>query len=341
MAVLHRTILVGAVFAALVSTAGCTQPQRESSPSPAAQIISNVAYAPAQPDGSVGHLLDVYLPAAGDEPLPLIIWSGGTGWMTDNGNATASEVARMFNPHGYAVAGVNIRSSNQATFPAQLSDMKAAIRFLRANAKRFHLDVERFGVAGDSSGGWTAVMAAVTGDEPDLEGDVGVHGPSSRVQAAAAFYAPTDFLQIDEHLPGCLPSDNSTAWGPCAASPLSALSLLLGRPIRSCPDVVAAANPIGYVDADDPPLLLLHGQQDAGVPWQQSLVLFQAVQNVSGRAELVVLPHGEHGQAREYLTDPTVNAGAQLQSTAEGQQQPRDVRLTPDFFIGFFDNYLR
>jgi acetyl esterase/lipase len=184
-------------------------------------------------------------------------------------------------------------------------------------------------------------MAAVTGDEPDLEGDVGVHGPSSRVQAAAAFYAPTDFLQIDEHVPGCLPSDNPPVWRPCASSPQSAVSLLLGCPIRSCPDVVAAANPIGYVDTDDPPLLLLHGQQDAGVPWQQSLVLFQAVQKASGRAQLVLLPHGEHGQANEFLTDPTINAGAQLQSTTEGQQQPRDVQLTPDFFIGFFDRYLR
>jgi acetyl esterase/lipase len=341
MAALGRIILVGAVLAALVSTVGCTQPRTQASPSPAAQVISDVAYAPAQPEGGIGHLLDLYLPAGRDKPVPLIIWSGGTGWMTDYGNSTTSGVARMFNPHGYAVAGVNIRSSSQATFPAQLSDMKAAIRFLRANAKRFHLDAERFGVAGDSSGGWAAVMAAVTGDEPDLEGDVGVHGPSSRVQAAAAFYTPTDFLQIDEHLPGCLPSDNPTSWGPCASSPRSALSLLLGCPIQSCPDAVAAANPIGYVGTDDPPLLLLHGQRDTAVPWQQSLVLFQAVQQASGRAQLVLLPHGEHGQANEFLTDPSVNAGAQLLSTAEGRQQPRDVHLTPDFFIGFFDRYLR
>jgi dipeptidyl aminopeptidase/acylaminoacyl peptidase len=91
---------------------------------------------------------------------------------------------------------------------------------------------------------------------------------------------------------------------------------------------------------EDPPLLLLHGEKDTVVPWQQSLLLFDAVRRASGRADLVVLPNGEHGQAAEFLTEPTVNAGARVQSTTEGEQ-PRGVTLTPDYFIAFFDRYLR
>jgi acetyl esterase/lipase len=339
MSVLHRIIVGTAVLAALLTTAGCTPAQPAGTPSAVGQVIPNVAYAPAQPAGGVGHLLDVYLPAGIDGPVPLIIWSGGTAWMSDYANSTTSGVARIFNPHGYAVAGVNIRSSSQATFPAQLSDIKAAIRFLRANAGRFHLDPQRFGIAGDSSGGWEAVMAAVTGNESGLEGDVGVRGPSSGVQAAAAFYAPSDFLQIDQYLPGCRPFDPPTLVGICEGSTGSPVALLLGCLPQSCPDAVAAANPITYVDREDPPLLLLHGQQDVAIPWQQSLLLLQAVQRASGQADLVLLPRGEHGQAYEFLVDPAVNAGAQVQSTAEGQQ-PHDVHLTPDYLVAFFDRYL-
>ncbi len=340
MPVVRRIMVSTVVAGALLSAVGCVGPRSVEWKSPAAQVISDVAYAPAEPTGSLGHLMDVYLPANTSRPLPLIIWSGGTGWLTDDSKSTARGVARMFNPRGYAVAGVNIRSSSQATFPAQLSDIKAAIRYLRANARRFHLDPQRFGIAGDSAAGWDAAMAAVTGGIPGLEGDVGVHGPSSRVQAAAAFYPPTDFLQIDSYIPGCRPADPHLIASHCMADPGSPTSLLLGCPIQSCPEVVAAANPINYVDKNDPPLLLLHGQEDSVVPWQQSVLLFDAVQRASGRADLIVLPHGQHGQSEQFLTDPAVNAGAQLQSTTGGKQ-PRDVQLTQDYFIAFFDRYLR
>jgi acetyl esterase/lipase len=342
MAVLRRIIGGTAVLAALLAASGCTQERPADTTSPSARVISDIPYAPADPVGSVGHLLDVYLPAGIDGPVPVIIWSGGTGWMSDYANSTAIGVARMFNPHGYAVAGVNVRSSAQATFPAQVSDIKAAIRFLRANAARFHLDTQRFGIAGDSSGGWEAVMAAVTGNEPEFERDLGMHGPSSRVQAAAAFYAPTDFLRVDQYLPGCRPSDPPSFVSACAGSTGSAFALLLGCRLQSCPDAVAAANPITYVDSDDAPLLLLHGQQDALVPWQQSLLLFQAVQRAAGRADLVLLPRGGHNQAFEFLADPALNADARVRSTAAGQEQPpRGVHLTSDYLVAFFDRYLR
>ncbi|MFF1632282.1 alpha/beta hydrolase fold domain-containing protein [Leifsonia sp. NPDC058248] len=339
----QRSFIVAATvaFATLVALTGCA-PAQSSPEATGPQVVDNVAYAPADPKGSEGHLLDIYLPTPRERPFPLIIWSGGTAWLSDQGRATASTLAGMFNPHGYAVAGVSIRSSDQAQFPAQLSDIKGAIRFLRANAARYHLDPKRFGIAGDSSGGWAAAMAAVTGDVATLEGDVGVSGASSKVQAAAAFYPPTDFLQLDPYLPGnCDSSGANPDASFCAADRDSAVSLLLGCPIESCPGRVAAANPIRFVDRDDPPLLLLHGLQDVDIPWQQSKLLFDAVHSVSGRADFVTVPRGQHGQAYWFLTEPTVRSGAQVQSTADGTLDgPHDVDLNPDYLIAFFDRYL-
>lgn len=304
---------------------------------PAARILDSIAYAPAQPPGTAGHLLDIYLPTDISRPVPLIIWSGGNAWLDDTGANTAGQLAQIFTPHGYAVAGVDIRSSSEITFPGQVSDIKAAIRFLRAKANRYHLDPGRFGIAGDSSGAWAAVMAAVTGDVPSMEGDVGFTGTSSRVQAAAAFYPPTSFLTADKYLPAaCSPPGAGT----CAAAD-QYFSALLGCPIQSCPDRVAAADPISYVSRNDPPLLLVHGQQDTLIPWQDSLLLFQAIQRARGRAQLVLLPQGQHGQALEFLTDSGVNSGANAVSTDRGHETAaHPVALTGQYLVGFFDRYL-
>ena len=136
-------------------------PQRAAAPTHA-----NLEYAPAQPPSSNGHKLDLYIPTGKTGPLPTVIWTGGSAWMADNGKNLAGQLAARLNPAGYAVAGVSIRSSSQVQFPGQLHDIKAAIRWLRANAAKYGLDADRIAIVGDSSGGWTSSMAAVTGDVP-------------------------------------------------------------------------------------------------------------------------------------------------------------------------------
>jgi acetyl esterase/lipase len=306
------------------------------------RVITDIAYAPPQPAGSQGHLLDLYLPQQTRRPTPLVIWSHGSGWLSENGRLSADVVAAQLNTRGYAVAGVAIRSSANAQFPGQLYDIKAAIRFLRANAARYHLDPRRFAVMGESSGGWTSAMAAVTGDVRSLEGDVGVQGPSSRVQAAVPIYPPTDFLQMDPYmLDNCVPFNQIFGLTDCHSDPNSPESKLLGCPIQTCPDAVARANPINYVSRNDPPLLILHGQQDRLVPWQQSPLLYRAVHAKCGDAALVLLPNGQHGQWNEFLTDPTVNAGAQVQHTRDCRQaHPHPVQLSWNYVIRFFDRNL-
>jgi acetyl esterase/lipase len=259
-------------------------------------LISNVSYAPAEPPGSRGHLLDLYLPAGAGSRRPLVIWTGGSAWLGDNGKDSAGPIAEVFTAKGYAVAGVSIRSSGQAMFPAQVHDIKAAIRWLRAHADRYRLDPGRFAIMGDSSGGWTTAMAALTGGVRSLEGSVGMTGPSSRVQAAVAFYPPTDFLQMDEQmLPNaCAGFNQFLGLTDCHNDPLSPESRLVGCAIQSCPRVADRANPVRYVDRADPPMMMLHGQADMLVPHPQSLLLYNAVRAGCGNAELFSVPGAGH-----------------------------------------------
>jgi acetyl esterase/lipase len=263
------------------------------------RTYTDIAYASAQPAASRGHLLDLYVPdRSPGAARPLLIVMGGSGWYGDNGKAYAKDLAPFFTAAGFVVAGVSTRSSRQARFPAQLHDVKAAIRWLRAHAGAFGIDRRRLAVMGDSSGGWTAVMAGVTGNDRALEGRVGVAGYPSDVQAVVDLYAPIDFLQMDAHMiPGACASFNR-AFGltSCHADPRSPESALLGCPIATCPAQVRRANPIAYVSSTAPPFLIAHGDRDRLVPVQQSELLFAALSAAGVPATLYVTPGVGHSK---------------------------------------------
>jgi acetyl esterase/lipase len=279
------------------------------------QVIKDIAYAPAEPAGSRGHLLDLYLPPGrGKQRRPLVIWSSGSAWLADDGKEGADAVAAAFNPKGWAVAGVSVRSSSQARFPAQVHDVKAAIRWLRANAGRYGLDRNRFAIMGNSSGGWVTAMAALTGDVPALEGSVGVRHGSSRVQAAVDFYGPTDFLQMDAHMIDCEFFNQILGIEDCHNDPLSPESRLVGCAIQTCPEAVARANPITYVSRRDPPMLILHGQADLLVPHHQSELLYAALKRGCNDAAFFSIPGVGH--AHPYVTDPSAADGHTVRWTS-------------------------
>jgi acetyl esterase/lipase len=248
-------------------------------PASAAQVIADIPYAPAEPAGSRGHLLDLYLPERpGRARTPLLIWTGGSGWLADNGKDSAGPVAETFNPDGYAVAGVSIRSSTQATFPAQLLDIRAAIRWLRAHAWRYRIDPNRIAIMGNSSGGWASAMAATTGG----------------VQAAVAFFPPTDFLQMDAHMIDCPFFNGLFGLTDCHNDPLSPESRLVGCAIQTCPAAVQRANPISYVGRDDPPTMIVHGQADLLVPHHQSELLYAALREACQDVTFYSVPGAGH-----------------------------------------------
>ena len=186
---------------------------------PQYMVNTNVTF--AQVPGWCGHItqdlkMDIIFPREAAKPVPGIVWICGGGWLemsTCAHLAYLTELARC----GFVVASVQYRTSNEAKFPAQLMDVKAAIRYLRAHAARYHLDPERMGVMGESAGGHLTAMAALTGKEKAFDqGDYLEY--SSEVQAACPWYVPTDRYERGaslggsiEGLPGQLCNGGSTA----------------------------------------------------------------------------------------------------------------------------------
>lgn len=318
---------------ALAATVGLIAAQAQPpAPSGPAPTHADIAYAPAEPAGGKGHLLDLYLPENAATPTPIVIWTSGSAWFSDDGKAGAVRIAPELNKAGFAVAGVSIRSSAQVNFPGQLHDIKAAIRWLRSNASRYNLDPQRIAIMGDSSGGWTTAMAAVTGDVPAVEGEVGVTGVSSAVQAAIAFYPPTNFLEMDRWAlrpctPGTPPGPGAAFCHDDATSPESSL---LGCAIQTCPERVQQASPVRYVSDDDPPIMIFHGNSDPLVPHNQGERLYQALNKACRDAVFISLPKAGHGPAVGFLTDDAIREAATKRSTsAEGCAIENPVPYTP------------
>jgi len=198
-------------------------------------------------------------------------------------------------------------------------------------------------VMGDSSGGWTAAMAGLTGDVPELEGEVGVREGGSKIQAAVAFYPPTDFLQMDAHAIGGCENGVGRNGAFCHDGPGSPESQLVGCAIQTCPEAVQRANPVRYVSEADPPILILHGGADPLVPFRQGELLYEALSAACRDATFVALPHAGHGPFSGFLTDDAVRADATLRSTGVGCERrgPEPVVPTWSTVIGFLDRTMR
>src|SRR3954470_21078962 len=300
------------------------------------RVLTGLDYAPADPPGSRGHTLDLYLPD-GDGPWPVLMACGGSAFLDDGGSYYAAELAPWFTEAGFAVAGVCTRSSSQARFPAQLHDVKAAIRWLRAHAAEHGLDPDRFAALGDSSGGWTVTMAGLTGDRPELEGSVGVTGMPSRLQAVVDLYGPTDFLQMDaQMLPGACASFNQLmGLTGCHDDPASPESRLMGFPIQTRPDDVRAANPCTYASPTAPPFLIAHGQLDALVPHGQSEQLFAALSAAGAEATFFSVPEVGHDKG---IVSPAVPAAVVRSTSSRGTE--RETRPTLETIERFLRSVL-
>lgn len=342
-----RALCVFGLFALAGGQAASAQqkpPAHVSLPGPAPSV-KDISYAKSDEKTGQGHLLDLYLPAKHTGSVPVVIFTHGSGWMADNGRTDAQALAAVLNPRGYAVAGVAIRSTAQTQFPGQVHDIKAAIRWLRANASRYNLDGAHIGIIGESSGGWTSAMAALTGDVPELEGSLGVTGVSSAVQAAVAFYPPTDFLEMDRWALGpCDPNGSALQAQFCHAPADSPESRLVGCAINTCPDAVQRANPIRYISPNDPPLMILHGEVDPLVPHAQGAALYQALNKACRDAVFISFPVAGHGVWHQMMTDPKLAYGATIRSTSSQGCKIRNaepVKPNWNVVIAFLDANLK
>ena len=251
---------------------------------PAAQ---DVAYASA----SETQKLDLYLPE-GDGPFPVVISVHGGGFMMgDKADAMGTTGFDQLLAEGYAVAAVNYRLSGEANFPAAIEDVKAATRWLRANAAKYNLDPDNFGAWGASAGGNLVALLGTSCGAADIEGAaLGNADQSSCIQAVVDWFGPTDFLQMDAQFAGTsCPQTHDAADSP--------ESQYLGAPVQDVPELAAQANPITYVTAGAPAFLIQHGTADCNVPPQQSQLLYDALTAAGADAMLTLIDGAGHGGA--------------------------------------------
>jgi acetyl esterase/lipase len=242
--------------------------------------------------------LDIYLPDTGDGPFPVIVSIHGGAFM--GCDKSDMQIMPMLEglKRGYAVAAVNYRLSGEAQFPALVHDVKAAVRWIRANAQRYHFDPDRIAAWGGSAGAYLSTMLGVSAGVRELE-DLTLGNPEqpSNVQAVVAWFGPTNFLKMDEQLAESgftpIPGMEHNA----ADSPES---LLLGGQITKIPERVKAANPETYVTPSAPPFFLQHGTLDEVVPVQGSIHLAAKLEQVlgKGRVKVELLEGAGHGDPR-------------------------------------------
>ena len=227
---------------------------------------------------------------------PLIVYVQGSAWFKQDLFIHLAEMIRMCQ-RGYCVALVEYRPSTTAPFPAQAEDAKAAIRFLRARAEKYRFDPERVAVWGDSSGGHTALMAGITGDEwPNHPED---EKQSAQVRCIVDWYGPTVVSEMAFE-PSCgehFSADCPEGW-------------LIGRlPVQEHLDLAGKTVPQSYLrkDKPTPPILIMHGSRDMTVNFQQSVHLYNALRDLGKECEFIKLEGADHGW-RGFACDEALDA---------------------------------
>lgn len=242
-----------------------------------ARSLRDLTYATVQGEPLA---LDLHMPANERRP-PLLVYLHGGAWSSGD----KSQYPVFLVDRGFAVASVDFRSTEVAPFPANVHDIKAAIRFLRAKESEYGYRAERIAVIGVSSGGHLAALIGVTNGEAAPEGGEGEYvDQSSDVQAIVSYFGASDLTTI---------LAQSTPAGLEVRAP--ALQQLLGAAPDKVPEIARQASPVFHVDRGDPPLMLLHGDQDLQMPINQAHELVGAYRKAGLFVEFMVLHGAGHG----------------------------------------------
>jgi len=224
----------------------------------------------------------------GDGPFPAIVFIHGGGW---HGGSRAGYIPAIKEAarRGYVAVTISYRlmkfdptkretTTAEPIFPAQIEDAKAAVRWVRANAKTYHIDPSRIGVTGGSAGGHLSLLVGLTDARDELEGTGGNPDQSSRVQAVVNVYGPTEMSSCYE--------TSSVDW---------IFRLFLGGTPDEAAERYRKASPVTYVSSDDPPVLTLHGDTDALVPVEQARLLDEKMKAAGASHDLIVFEGQGHG----------------------------------------------
>jgi acetyl esterase/lipase len=244
--------------------------------------------------------LDLYLPAGVASPR-LLVWVHGGAWRA----GTKAQVPMEFVRNGYATASLDFRQSTEARFPAQVHDIKAAIRFLRAKAREYGYRTDRIAISGASSGAHLAALVGVTNGHKELEGTVGDYlKESSDVHAIVDYFGASNLTTI---------LAQSTPFGLGVRKP--ALDLLLGGQPEDVKMLAELASPVKHVDRGDPPLLLFHGDQDPQMPINQAHEMVGAYRKAGLDVAFDVVHGAAHGGNQFYAPEHLTRALAFLERT--------------------------
>jgi acetyl esterase/lipase len=288
---MHLRRLIALIVLALAPVAWSAQ-EKDALPSKSevkngVRIERDIAYVP---DGDPSQRLDLYLPEKNaDKPLPLLVWVHGGGWL---GGSKSENPGAGFTARGeYASASVEYRFSDKALFPAQIQDCQAAIRFLRANAKKYHLDPEHIGIWGASAGGHLVALLGTAGGADAFEKIGENRDQSDRVQAVIDLFGPADFTTVKAQAAQDKQVKNIFNFEDMS----SPYAKLFGATPGEHAELEKSASPVTYVSKDDPPFLIIHGDADTLVPYAQSVELEAALKKAGVEVLLQRVPGGGHG----------------------------------------------
>jgi acetyl esterase/lipase len=294
--------------------------------------------------GGKPRLADIYLPRGIDGRIPVILWVHGGGWRFGDRNL-APDLSRFFAQRGFAMISFDYRLSDEVIFPDPVVDVKTAVRWIRSIAGQYALDPERLGLWGSSAGGHLSACAALSREDQFLSDEH--RGFSSGVRAVVDGYGPTDFSRMDAdrvEMPAKVTDEETRIVKPTVPTgdADSYESRLIGKAVSTSPVEVQLANPVTYVGKHPPPFLILHGQSDPLVPWQQSRLLYDTLADAGNEVTLVLLENLAHGFFNNNDLD-TVDVGTvtihrsskNVSSPFEQESTQRGVACFPlveDFF---------
>jgi acetyl esterase/lipase len=271
-----RYVLI--VFFMFMFSAGVTAQVDDTVAIPGVTLMKNIRYGTADPKQN----FDLYLPNDVKGPLPVMIWIHGGGWrLGGKKNMEIPYLAR----HGYAIASIAYRFSQDSVFPAPVEDCNAAIYYLYQHARELGVDTSRFVLGGASAGGHLASLIGMSANNhrQDLY-PYPLKGRGPSFKGVINFYGPGDLYAFH--------GDNS---GYQVDSAGSSVSKLLGAPCLLRPDLARWASPATYVDKGDPPVLILHGDKDPIIHYYLGVLFYHVLLTSGVRAEMITLPGAGHG----------------------------------------------
>ena len=247
-------------------------------------IMQDISYAGTD---NARQTLDLALPIKriSDKPLPVIAFIHGGGWRGGSKGGGLNRISGFLKSGNYAGVSIGYRLSNEAKWPAQIHDCKAAIRWIKANAKKYGLDGTRIAVHGTSAGGHLVAMLGTSSGVKAMDGSIGVYtGQSTKVACVVDYFGPTNFLRMNDF--------ESRIDHDAKGSPEG---LLIGGPIQENKKKTLTADPISYVSKEDSPFLIMHGTRDMAVPYNQSVILHSALKKIGVPSALLTVTGGGHG----------------------------------------------